>query len=53
LLWVRHFATVVESIEVLREFKRRYNDRWLIGRHGYQTPAQVRRDFGASIPAVA
>ena len=53
LLWVRHFATVVELIEALREFRRRYNERWLIERHGYRSPAQVRRDLTAPIPAVA
>jgi hypothetical protein len=53
LLWVRHFATVVELIEALREFRRRYNEHWLIERHGYQPPAQVRRDLTAPISAVA
>ena len=52
-LWVRHFATVVELIEALREFRRRYNEQWLIERHGYRSPAQVRRDLTAPIPAVA
>ena len=40
LLWVRHFATVAELIEALREFKRRYNEQWLIERHGFRTPAR-------------
>jgi transposase InsO family protein len=53
LLWVRPFATVVELIEALREFQRRYNEQWLIERHGYRSPAQVRRDLTAPIPAVA
>ena len=53
LLWVRHFATVVELIEALEEFKRRYNEQWLIERHGYRPPAQVRHDLTAPIPAVA
>ena len=53
LLWVRHFATVVELIEALQEFQRRYNEQWLIERHGYRSPAQVRRDLTARIPAVA
>jgi transposase InsO family protein len=30
LLWVRNFATVAELVEALREFKRTYNERWLI-----------------------
>jgi hypothetical protein len=52
LLWVRHFATVVELIEALRQF-RRYNDQWLIERHGDRTPSQVRRDQARRAPAVA
>jgi transposase InsO family protein len=45
LLWVRIFATVAELVEALREFRRTYNERWLIGRHGHRTPSQVRRDL--------
>jgi putative transposase len=45
LLWVKTFATVTELSEALREFKRTYNERWLIGRHGHRTPGQVRRDL--------
>ena len=44
LLWVRNFATVAELVEALREFKRQYNEQWLIERHGYRTPAQARAD---------
>jgi hypothetical protein len=44
LLWVRHFATV----EALHEFKRRYNEQWLIERHGFRTPSQARTDFAAA-----
>ena len=46
LLWVRHFATVAELVEALREFRRRYNEQWLIERHGYRTPSQSRSDAG-------
>jgi putative transposase len=45
LLWVRSFATVAELVEALREFKRTYNERWLIERHGFRSPRQVRLDF--------
>jgi hypothetical protein len=48
LLWVRHFATVAELIEALREFRRRYNGKWLIERHGFRTPSQERIDFAAA-----
>src|SRR3954447_24970288 len=42
LLWVRHFATVEELRLALIAFKRTYNQTWIIERHGYKTPAQVR-----------
>jgi hypothetical protein len=45
LLWVRHFATVAELVESLREFRWRYNELWLIQRHGYRTPSQARLDL--------
>ena len=47
LLWVRHFATVAELVEALREFKGRYNEQWLIERHGFRTPNQARTDLVA------
>jgi putative transposase len=53
LLWIRSFATVAELVAALREFRRRYNEQWLIERHGYRTPAQVRRGYAGSAPAVA
>ena len=53
LLWVRCFATVAELVGALREFKRTYNERWLIGRHGHRKPSQVRRDFVSSESAAA
>ena len=52
-LWVRSFATVAELVEALREFKKRYNGEWLIERHGFRTPARVRREFSGSATAVA
>jgi putative transposase len=42
LLWVRSFDTIEELRAELIEFARRYNETWLVERHGYQTPAQVR-----------
>ena len=44
LLWVRHFDTVEELRLALVAFKRTYNETWIIERHGYRTPAQVRAD---------
>ena len=42
LLWVRTVDTVEELRQALLEFKERYNRHWLLQRHGYATPAQVR-----------
>jgi transposase InsO family protein len=53
LLWVRSFATVAELVESLREFRLLYNEQWLIERHGYRSPSQVRRERGAATQAVA
>jgi hypothetical protein len=53
LLWLQHFATVADLVEALKQFKRRYNEQWLIERHGYRTPSQVRRDQARRAPAVA
>jgi transposase InsO family protein len=47
-LWARHFATVAELVEAPREFKRTYNERWLIGRHGHRSPRQMRPDVLAA-----
>jgi transposase InsO family protein len=44
LLWVRVLATVAELVAALRDFRRRYNEQWLIERHGFRTPAQARAD---------
>ena len=42
LLWIRRFDTVEELRLALLTFKNVYNLKWMIGRHGYKTPAQVR-----------
>jgi len=44
LLWLTTFDTVEELRLALHEFQRQYNETWLIGRHGYKAPAQVRRE---------
>ena len=44
LLWVRRFDTVEELRLALVAFKRTYNQTWIIERHGYKTPAQVRAE---------
>ena len=44
LLWVRTFDTIEELQAALVEFATRYNETWLVARHGYRTPAKVRAD---------
>jgi len=44
LLWLTTFDTVEELRLALHAFQRQYNATWLIGRHGYKTPAQVRHE---------
>jgi putative transposase len=44
LLWLTTFDTVEELRLALHAFQRQYNETWLIGRHGYKAPAQVRQE---------
>ena len=44
LLWVRTFDTIEELRAALVEFATRYNETWLVARHGYRTPVAVRAD---------
>jgi putative transposase len=53
LLWVHRFETVEELRLALIAFKRTYNQGWIIERHGYRTPAQVRADQIGQLPMAA
>ena len=53
LLWVRRFDTVEELRLALIAFKQTYNQTWIIQRHGYRTPAQIRADQLAPMPMAA
>ena len=53
LLWVFHFETIEELRLALQKFKRRYNEHWLVEKHGYRTPAQARRELIPSRTEVA
>ena len=44
LLWVKTFETVEQLRLALLEFKKTYNEQWIIQRFGYQTPSQARRN---------
>ena len=47
LLWVRTFETIEELRLALHEWLKTYNEQWLVERHGYRAPSQVRRDIVA------
>ncbi len=53
LLWIMTFHTVEELRQALLEFKGAYNENWIIRRHGYKTPAQVRLEQSQALPPVA
>jgi transposase InsO family protein len=42
LLWVRTFEGIEDLRQALHRFKDEYNSTWLLARHGYKTPDQVR-----------
>jgi putative transposase len=43
-LWVHTFDTVEELRRGLRDFVAHYNATWLVARHGYRTPDQIRAE---------
>ena len=53
LLWVRRFDTVEELRLALLAFQQTYNRSWIIERHGYKTPAQVRAEQVGQLPMAA
>ena len=46
-LWVRSFETIEELRQALLEFKRTYNQQWMLEKYDYRSPAQARRDLEA------
>jgi transposase InsO family protein len=42
LLWARTFETIEDLRVALIDFMRRYNESWLVQKHNYLTPDQVR-----------
>lgn len=51
LLWVRHFETVEELAEALEQFRKRYNEQWLVERLHFQSPRQAHQALLALEPA--
>ncbi|HXQ28772.1 MAG TPA: integrase core domain-containing protein [Gemmatimonadales bacterium] len=42
-VYLHDFATLEEARQVIGEFVEQYNREWLLERHGYRTPVEVRR----------
>lgn len=53
LLWLRSFRDVEELRCALHDFRTLFNERWILQRHGYLTPNQVRRRFADCQSAAA
>lgn len=53
LLWLRSFTDVEELRQALLAFKAEYNNKWILQRHGYKTPAQVRAGQTAAVKRAA
>jgi putative transposase len=53
LPWLRRFETVEELRLALQRFRETYNQAWIIERHGYRTPAQVRAAQLDRVPMAA
>ena len=53
LLWLDDFRTLEELQAALQLFKHRYNNQWLIQRHGHRSPASVRESFENTLPVAA
>ena len=53
LLWVRPFETIEELRLALQRFRETYDRTWIVERHRYRTPAQVRADQIGRMPMAA
>lgn len=53
LLWLQSFETVEQLREALTAFRRTYNENWILARHGYKTPNQVRAELSHPIRKAA
>ena len=51
LLWIERFESFEELRVAVRAFGRTYNQSWLLERHGYRTPIEVRAAIAAAAAA--
>ncbi|MDZ7747683.1 MAG: integrase core domain-containing protein [Halofilum sp. (in: g-proteobacteria)] len=45
LLWIHDCHDLAQLNTALQRWRERYNEQWIVERHGYRSPAQVRRDW--------
>ena len=45
LLWMKAFRDVEELTAALHEWRKTYNERWIVERLGYRTPSVARREW--------
>lgn len=48
-IWGHRFQTLEEAQESIGVFIARYNEEWLIERHGFRSPVEVRLDLQAEV----
>lgn len=51
VIYGRIFRNIEEVRSAVAEFIKRYNQQWLIGKLGYRSPAQARREYSQEIAA--
>lgn len=49
LLWQRYYEDEEELRQALYAFRDRYNGNWILQRHGYRTPSQVRDEWNRKL----
>ena len=52
LLWLRSFETVAALNEALSAFKAHYKSTWLVAKHRYLTPSEVRAQLTSPLSCV-
>jgi transposase InsO family protein len=45
LLWLRCFETIDEMREAVEQWVQNYNSYWMVAKHEYRTPADIRAEF--------
>ncbi|MBI4917897.1 MAG: DDE-type integrase/transposase/recombinase [Acidobacteria bacterium] len=53
LLWIRTFDTIADLQAALTAFGQRYNNAWLVEKHGFETPAATRQALTTSLGEAA